>query len=119
MPQSRGIPPCTDASDRGAPLAPVAGLLAFVGSVTTGGPSASASAQFAVPATPILLSDDNASAPGVADASDGTSHVAWAEDDADGGGGRVVVYCRLPRGAVKVVGIDSKGRTGPVTSGKR
>ena len=83
------------AAGRTLVLALVAGMLAFVGSVTGGGPPASA--QLAAPATPLLLSSDNASGPGVAVASDGTSHVAWAEEDGDGN--RTVVYCRLPRGA--------------------
>jgi len=46
--------------------------------------------------TPILLSDDAASVPDVAVDADGTAHIAWREDRADG---PWTVYCRLPRGA--------------------
>lgn len=86
------------ATRRALVLVLTAGLLALVGSATVGGPTASAQLAAAAPATPILLSaENNASKPGVAVASDGTSHIAWAEEDDEVD--RAIVYCRLPRGA--------------------
>lgn len=75
-------------------------LLAGVGangSATGALPAAPASAPTALaPSTPILLSDADASRPGVAVAEDGTVHLGWVEEPDSG---PVFVYCRMPRGA--------------------
>lgn len=47
-------------------------------------------------ATPILLSDNSASGPGVAVAEDGTAHFAWREERGDD---TYIVYCRMQRRA--------------------
>lgn len=84
-------------------LLPALALVLLAGAGVGGGPAtgaplarAAAAPAALAPATPVLLSDDAASRPGVAVGEDGTVHVGWVEEPDSG---PVFVYCRMPRGA--------------------
>lgn len=98
----------------GAGLALVGLVTAALTTVTPAqaSPNATAPTAAAAASTPILLSDDNAGHPDVVVESDGTSHVVWFEDGADGY--QEIGYCRLPRGATAC---DHTGRLAAPTSG--